>query len=146
MAIAQFNVARARWPLDDPRMAEFSDNIARMNALAERSPGFLWRDPGKAEALGDPRMTWTLSLWESAEALAAFAFNTAHRRFFARRDLWFPALEHPAIVLWQAAPLPRPTLAEAERRLWALHRDGPSDEAFGWERFEALRARREAVA
>ncbi|MGD1925113.1 MAG: DUF3291 domain-containing protein [Paracoccaceae bacterium] len=43
MTIAQFNIARARWPLQDSRMAEFTGMIDRMNALAARSPGYLWR-------------------------------------------------------------------------------------------------------
>ena len=28
---------------DDPRMADFYNNLARVNALAERMPGFVWR-------------------------------------------------------------------------------------------------------
>lgn len=147
MALVQFNVALARWPLDDPRMKEFVDNAERMKALARRSPGYVWslHDRGQ-QVLGDPLMTWTLSMWDSAEALAAFAFNTVHRRFFARRDLWFPVLDHPPIVMWEADPDPLPTLEDAQRRLMKLHRNGPSDEGFGWERFEALRERRAAVA
>ena len=34
--LAQFNIARIRYPLDDPRMAEFVDNVERVNALAEK--------------------------------------------------------------------------------------------------------------
>ena len=49
--LAQFNIARIRYPLDDPRMAEFVDNVARVNALAETIEGFVWRlqdDSGNA--------------------------------------------------------------------------------------------------
>ena len=41
--IAQLNIGRFRFPTDDPRMAGFMDNLDRVNALAERSPGFVWR-------------------------------------------------------------------------------------------------------
>ncbi|MGC2826392.1 MAG: DUF3291 domain-containing protein, partial [Pseudolabrys sp.] len=41
--LAQFNIARTRYPLDDPRMAEFVDNVARVNCLADKVPGFVWR-------------------------------------------------------------------------------------------------------
>jgi hypothetical protein len=29
--LAQFNIARIRYPLDDPRMIEFVDNVERIN-------------------------------------------------------------------------------------------------------------------
>ena len=35
--LAQFNIARINYPLDDPRMAGFVDNLASVNAIAERS-------------------------------------------------------------------------------------------------------------
>src|SRR5688500_17840285 len=41
--LAQVNIARALYPLDDPRIAEFMENLARINALAEQSAGFVWR-------------------------------------------------------------------------------------------------------
>jgi hypothetical protein len=41
--IAQMNVASARYPLDDPRIAEFVGLLDEVNALAEGSPGFVWR-------------------------------------------------------------------------------------------------------
>jgi len=39
--IAQLNVGRLLYPVDDPRIAEFRDNLDRVNAIAERSPGFV---------------------------------------------------------------------------------------------------------
>ena len=41
--LAQINVARVRSPLGDPIMAEFEAALAEINALAEASPGFVWR-------------------------------------------------------------------------------------------------------
>jgi|OM-RGC.v1.022960667 Domain of unknown function (DUF3291). len=152
MPLAQFNIARARWPLDDPRMAGFTDNIHRMNAMAARFPGFLWSlgrerpEDAKAVTMGDPLMTWTLSVWESPEALARFAFDTVHVRFFRKREAWFPVLDVPAIVMWEIADDHRPDLAEAEARHAWLAAHGPTDHAFGWERFPHLRARRDAAA
>ena len=43
MNLAQLNVGYTRYPTDDPRMVEFMDNLDRINTLAERSPGFVWR-------------------------------------------------------------------------------------------------------
>lgn len=146
MNLAQFNIARARWPQDDPRLAEFIANIPRMNALARRSPGFVWLLDHRATILGDPQMTWTLSVWESPEALAEFAFRTVHRRFFRRREEWFPVLDHAAFALWPIGPGRLPTLAEALEKKARLDREGPSDDVFGWERFPHLAAIRETVA
>jgi hypothetical protein len=41
--LAQINMARAVAPLTDPRLAEFMAQLDEINALAERSPGFVWR-------------------------------------------------------------------------------------------------------
>ncbi|MFZ0670378.1 MAG: DUF3291 domain-containing protein, partial [Pseudolabrys sp.] len=41
--LAQFNIARILYPLDDPRMREFVENVDRVNGLADKIPGFVWR-------------------------------------------------------------------------------------------------------
>ena len=74
--LAQLNIGRLRYEVGDPRMAEFIDNLAFVNGLAERSPGFVWRyqdDSGSAietrPFASDPRMAINLSVWDSVEAL-----------------------------------------------------------------------------
>jgi Domain of unknown function (DUF3291) len=60
--LAQLNIGRIRYSLDDPRMADFVNNLDRVNAIAEHTPGFVWRlqdDSGNATAIhafDDPRM------------------------------------------------------------------------------------------
>ena len=41
--LAQLNIGRLRYPTDDPRMADFMNNLDLVNGLAERSRGFVWR-------------------------------------------------------------------------------------------------------
>ena len=41
--LAQLNIAQMNAPLDDPTMLGFVEQIDRINALAEQSPGFIWR-------------------------------------------------------------------------------------------------------
>ncbi len=41
--LAQINIARMLAPIDDPLMAEFVAQLPNINALAEKSPGFVWR-------------------------------------------------------------------------------------------------------
>lgn len=136
MPIAQFNIARARWPLEDSRMAEFTQMIDRMNAVAARSEGYLWRlidedGPDAPKFPGDPRMTFTLSVWEDIESLRAFTWNTIHKRFRARGAEWFEPLGAAYLAVWPIKPSHRPNGAEALEMLARLRRDGPSDAVFG---------------
>lgn len=40
--LAQINLARAKYDLEDSRMQGFVESIDRINDLAEASPGFIW--------------------------------------------------------------------------------------------------------
>lgn len=130
--LAQFNVAQLRAPSGDARVAGFEDNIDRINGLAERMPGYVWRFSSDAVIWNDPRMTWTLSLWRSPAALRSFAFSTLHKQFLARRAEWFEPMCDPALVLWWVPEKARPELDEGLDRMARLRRDGDSDAAFGW--------------
>ena len=136
--LAQFNVARIRYPLDDPRMAEFVDNVARVNALAEQIEGFVWRlQDASGHAMnmtvyGDPTLLPNLTLWESPQALERFVWQTLHGRFYRRREDWFEPITTPLVMWWVPAGT-RPTMAEGVERRDHLIAHGPSEQAFGWE-------------
>jgi hypothetical protein len=36
--LAQLNIGRTRYEIDDPRMADFTNNLALVNSIAERAP------------------------------------------------------------------------------------------------------------
>lgn len=150
--LAQLNVGYARFPLDDPRMAPFMDNLDRINALAERSPGFVWRlQSGSGNATdiavpGDDRMISNLTVWRDVASLGAFVFNTVHARFYDRREAWFEPMAEAHFVMWAVAPGHRPDLVEAMARLRDLRLNGPSDRAFGWDAVDAGAWRRCAHA
>ncbi|MEM7268488.1 MAG: DUF3291 domain-containing protein [Pseudomonadota bacterium] len=136
--IGQFNIARARWDLDDPRMKPFFDAVPLMNKLAERSPGFVWRlvddTAVMAEHFADePRMTMTLSVWRDVESLRHFTWNTLHKKFRLRTAEWFEPPKAAYLAIWPIAEGHRPTGREAVERLEALRRNGPSDAVFGTE-------------
>ena len=57
MHLAQLNIARMLYALDDPRMAEFARALDRVNAAAERGEGFVWRM--KSEGKAATRLTRT---------------------------------------------------------------------------------------
>lgn len=135
--IAQLNFGSLTHGFDDPRSAGFVDNIARVNGLAERSEGFVWRDKEMSddEVLrvfgGDPNVVATLSVWRDLAALEHFVQKTLHGRFLNQRQNWFTP-GRSGFVMWYVAPGHRPTLAEAADRHRHLQAKGDSDHAFGW--------------
>jgi len=148
--IAQLNIGRARGAVDGPIMAEFMALLDPVNAVADASPGFVWRlqtEDGNATALRpyeDDRMIVNMSVWESIEALAAFVYRSGHVDVMRRRREWFEPMK-PYMVLWWVPAGHRPTLAEALERLELLRQQGPSAQAFSFkERFPPPGSRGEA--
>jgi hypothetical protein len=133
--LAQVNIGRLKAPIDAPEIRDFVDNLDRINALAEAQPGFVWRLVGEGgnatdiRAFDDPAMAINLSVWESADCLAAFVYRTAHRDIMRRRREWFHVMD-VYMALWWVPAGHRPTPAEARARLETLERLGPTPEAF----------------
>ena len=137
MHLAELNIAVPRYPLDDPRLLPFMDNLNRINGLAQRMPGFVWMhkdETGHAmyQPTPWPDAAANLSVWESPEALEHFVWNTVHKAFYNRKHEWFDAISTHHFVMWWVPEGHRPTLAEAKGRLEHLDTSGDSDEAFGW--------------
>ena len=141
--LAQLNIGRVRYDIDDPRMADFTNNLARVNGIADRSGGFIWRyvdDSGNAtdtRPYDDPRVIVNFSVWENLEALERFVWQTVHKRFYGRRPDWFEHFEGPSMVLWWVPIGHRPSVDEAVARLAHLKQYGPTDHAFDWHRASA---------
>ncbi len=134
--LAQFNIARAVAPMDDPILADFMAWLDAINALAEDSPGFVWRlqsDSGNAtdiQAYDDPRMLINMSVWDSVKSLFDYVYSSGHGKVMARRREWFKRFDGPYVVLWWVPAGHRPSLLEARDRLVHLERHGPSAQAF----------------
>ena len=147
MPLAQLNIAVPKYPLDDPRIAGFMDNLGLVNGVAMKMPGFIWRYMDEAPEHPDHQPTpWpnaiaTLSVWDSAEDLHHFVWNTVHKAFYARKADWFDAMDAHHFVMWPVDAGHRPTLAEAKARL--DHRDahGDTDHAFGWSHLTSIAER-----
>jgi len=137
--IAELNIATPRYALDDPRIAEFMNALDRVNAVAERSPGFVWRLKGEGNDATEltleaaPGAIVNLSVWRSAADLEHFVWNTVHHRFYRRREAWFEPPRAAMFVMWPVPAGHRPSLAEAWDRLAHLRTFGPTDYATGWE-------------
>jgi hypothetical protein len=82
--LAQVNIGRARAEMTDPIMAGFAANLPPINALADRSPGFVWRlqtEDGDATAVrpyDDDRIMINLSVWTDFASLQTFVFRSDH--------------------------------------------------------------------
>ena len=142
--LAQLNVGTTLHDLADPRMRGFVDNLERINALAEASPGFVWRlqdDSGDATGIqvsADPRFIVNMSLWETADALFDFVYRSAHTGIMTQRRNWFQRPVEAYQVLWWVPAGEVPTVKEALARLERLRGLGPTSGAFTFkQRFPA---------
>jgi hypothetical protein len=137
--IAQVNIARMLAPLDDPIMADFVANLARINQLAEAAPGFVWRlttpagDATTIRAFDDPYLIVNMSIWQDINALYQYTYYTAHAEVYRRRAEWFSKLDTPHMALWYVPATPDPTpalLGQAQARLAFMAEHGPTPLAF----------------
>jgi hypothetical protein len=121
-------------------MADFVARLVPINALAESSPGFVWRlqtAAGDATALRpyhDPAIIVNMSVWESPDALREFVYRSGHSEPLRRRMEWFDAMARPFQVMWWTPAGHTPTVVEAQARLAFLARHGDTEVAFSLSR------------
>ncbi len=133
--LAQLNIALLKAPLDSPLLADFVANLDRVNALAESSPGFVWRlqtSDGDATALrpvGQDTLV-NMSVWKDVESLRNYVYRSAHVEVMRRRKEWFERMASAFVVLWWVPSGHRPSIQEALARLELLRSAGPSAQAF----------------
>ncbi len=133
--LAQLNIAKMKYPIDAPEMADFVDRLEDVNALADNSPGFVWRlqtEDGDATAIdyfGSDYLV-NMSVWQDVDSLHAYVYRSAHTDVMKRRHDWFDRMTDAYIVLWWVPAGHVPSVEEAGERLEALRRDGPGPNAF----------------
>lgn len=141
MHLAELNIGRLLAPTDDPRVADFMNNLDRINGLGKRMPGFVWMMEGsgapgtgntEVKLDGDPQAISNLTVWEDLASLEQFVWNTLHGQFMARKGEWFEVLAQSHFVMWWVEEGHRPDMAEAMDRLAYLRAQGPSEHAFDW--------------
>lgn len=142
MHIAELNIGRLLAAPEDPRVAQFIDNIDRINGLGKRMPGFCWimesEDSSGAGNTGtrvtdDPRMISNLTVWETVDHLKHFVNGTLHRVFMEKRREWFEVMEPAHFVMWHVPAGHEPSIDEGLERLEHLRAHGESNHAFGWD-------------
>lgn len=134
--LAQINIALMKAPLHDPVMAEFANALDEVNAIADQSPGFVWRlrdEGGNAtniRAFENPRILVNLSVWQSVESLKAYVYGSLHGDFFVQRRSWFERYQGAHFVMWWIPADHVPSVEEAREKLDHLQQYGDAETAF----------------
>jgi len=135
--IAQVNIGRIRFPTDDARMSGFMTRLDEINALADASPGFVWRlqtSEGNATYFrpypDDDRILLNMSVWENIDALRHYVYRTAHAEVMRHREEWFEKFSGVYMALWWVPVGHVPGIDEAKKRIAHLDAHGPTQFAF----------------
>ena len=119
-------------------MRGFVARLDEINALADGSPGFVWRlqtDAGNATYLrpyDDDRIIINLSVWETMEDLRRFVYGGNHAEVLRQRGDWFEKLDSPVVALWWIPAGHVPSVDEAKKRLSHLKKHGSTPFAFSF--------------
>ncbi|HEY5001935.1 MAG TPA: DUF3291 domain-containing protein [Ktedonobacteraceae bacterium] len=137
-SLAQGNIARTLAPLEDPRMTDFVAQLDTVNALADTSPGFIWRlqtSEGNATAVkayDDPLIIFNMSVWATLNDYSSYVYSneSLHREVMKQRRRWFQRFDGPYTALWWIPQGHIPTVEEAKERLEYLRIYGETAYAF----------------
>lgn len=134
--LAQINIARIIAPMDSPEMADFVNNLDRINTLAEKSPGFVWRlkdDSNNATSIkifDDDFIIVNMSVWKSIDDLFNYVYKSDHLAFFKRRQEWFHKMTEAYMAMWYVPENQIPSPEEGKERLMYLRKHGDTPHAF----------------
>jgi hypothetical protein len=126
--LAQVNIALMKAPLESDTMSGFVARLDEINALADLSPGFVWRlqaAEGNATYLrpyDDDRVLFNLSVWKTIQDLRAFVYRTAHAELLRQRHEWFSKFEGAYMALWWVPASHVPSIDEA-RNAWHISKN-----------------------
>ncbi len=136
--LAQLNIARMLFPLEHPEMADFVNNLDRINALADSSEGFVWRlmgdgnDATNLRPFEDDYIIVNMSVWDNLESLKNYVYKSAHTDILKRRAEWFEKVKDAMVVMWWIPQGHIPTVTEAKEHLGHLRAHGSSEFAFSF--------------
>ena len=124
--------------IDDPLMAEFVTQLAPINALADASPGFVWRlqtEAGDATSLrvfDDDMVIVNMSVWENIESLREYAYRSTHVGVMKYRTKWFERFDGPYVALWWVPVGHIPSPEEGREKQEHLRQNGDTPFAFSF--------------
>ena len=127
MHLAEFNIGTLKYDWEDPRVADFLNNLDRVYG-------------------GNPRTASTLSVWQDVDSFRHFVFQTVHKQFYDRKAEWYDLdSQGTRLVMWWVPEGHIPTITEAMERFHHLEKHGNSDHAFGWSHLKDARQRSETT-
>jgi len=138
--LAQVNIGKIKAPLESDQMSGFVNNLNRINELAEKSTGFVWRlkeDNNNATSIKvfeDDFMLINMSVWESIETLYQFVYQSAHVDYLKRRKEWFEKMTEIYAALWWIPETHTITPAEAIERLIHIRQHGETPFPFSFKK------------
>lgn len=136
MQLAQVNIARMKGTIDSPVMADFVANLDRINALAENSPGFVWRlkdEDNNATSMkiyDDDYIIVNMSVWTDVDALFRYVYHSDHVEIFKRKKEWFHKMEDMHMAMWYIEDHVYPSVLDARERLNYIRKHGETPYAF----------------
>jgi hypothetical protein len=110
--LAQINVGRMFGVKGDPVVQGFYDALDEVNALADASPGFVWRftgdgnDATDVQPTVDPLLLMNMSVWADAESLFDFVYRSSHTPIMSQRRNWFERFDGAYMALWWIRLMP----------------------------------------
>lgn len=138
MYLAQVNIAEMKAPINDPIMEDFVNNLERINTLAEKSPGFIWRLKGDDDNATAVRvfeydfLIINMSVWEDVDKLYEFTYNTTHVEILKRKKEWFQHMKKMHMAFWYVEKGYTPDPEEAKERLDYIRMHGETPYAFSF--------------
>lgn len=136
MHLAQVNIGRLTAPLDSAQLHGFTSRLDEINALADRTPGFVWRLQGDGDSATDLRpfeddsILVNMSVWEGLEPLRDYVYRSTHLQLLRERKQYFQHMTEAFTALWWIPVGHIPTTTEAWERLTHLRAHGPTPQAF----------------
>ncbi|NNE26381.1 MAG: DUF3291 domain-containing protein [Saprospiraceae bacterium] len=136
MPLAQVNIARMKDSIDSPVMKGFVDALDEINAIADASPGFIWRLQGEEEnatairVFEDDYLIINMSVWQDRDSLFNFVYKSDHLNVYLRKKEWFHAMSQMHMALWYVSEGHYPSPEEGKQKLEHLRMYGESLEAF----------------
>ncbi|GAA3655311.1 DUF3291 domain-containing protein [Flavivirga jejuensis] len=135
--LAQVNIAKRLAPMDDPIMQDFVNNLDKINALADRSEGFVWRLKDEDKDLAnqvfqDDTLLINMSVWENLETLFNYTYKSDHIEVFKRKKEWFSKMKMMHMAFWYVPKGYEPTFQDAKNRLDYLNKHGDTPYAFSF--------------
>ena len=136
MHLAQVNIAQMKDSIDSVLMSDFVSSLDEVNALAEKSEGFIWRfkgDDNNATALRvfeDNFLIINMSVWINIQSLHNFVYSGRHLEVYRRKKEWFHQMKNMHMAMWYVPDGHEPKPEEAKEKLSYINEHGETPISF----------------